>query len=49
MLAMPDVQTEFRRDGLEPIGGSPEELRSLVAAEIEKWGKVIKAAGIQPN
>jgi tripartite-type tricarboxylate transporter receptor subunit TctC len=49
MLAMPDVQAEFRRDGLEPAGGSIEELRSLVRSEIDKWGKVIKAAGIQPN
>jgi tripartite-type tricarboxylate transporter receptor subunit TctC len=49
MLAMPDVQAEFRRDGLEPAGGSAEQLRSLVHSEIDKWGKVIKAAGIQPN
>ena len=49
MLAMPELQAEFRRDGLEPSGGSVDEFRALVHSEIEKWGKVIKAAGIEPN
>jgi tripartite-type tricarboxylate transporter receptor subunit TctC len=49
VIAMPEVQTEFRRDGLEPIGSSVDEFRALVNSEIEKWGKVIKAAGIEPN
>jgi tripartite-type tricarboxylate transporter receptor subunit TctC len=49
VLATPDVQAEFRRDGLEPSGSSVEEFRALVHSEIEKWGKVIKAAGIEPN
>jgi tripartite-type tricarboxylate transporter receptor subunit TctC len=48
-LALPELQTEFRRDGLEPSGGSVDEFRALVNSEIEKWGKVIKAAGIEPN
>ena len=48
-LAMPDLQSEFRKDGLEPIGSSVEAIRALVNSEIEKWGKVIKAAGIEPN
>jgi tripartite-type tricarboxylate transporter receptor subunit TctC len=49
MLAMPDLQSEFRKDGLEPRGSSTAELRSLMLSEIDKWAKVIKAAGIQPN
>lgn len=49
MLAMPELQAEFRRDGLEPSGSSVDEFRALVHSEIEKWGKVIKAAGIEPN
>jgi tripartite-type tricarboxylate transporter receptor subunit TctC len=48
-LAMSDLQAEFRKDGLEPIGSSVEAIRSLVSSEIDKWGKVIKAAGIEPN
>jgi tripartite-type tricarboxylate transporter receptor subunit TctC len=49
LIAMPDLQAEFRKDGLEPISSSVEAIRSLVNSEIDKWGKVIKAAGIEPN
>jgi tripartite-type tricarboxylate transporter receptor subunit TctC len=49
ILAQPDLQTEFRKDGLDPGGSSVEDFRKFVSAEIDKWGKVIKAAGIEPN
>ena len=49
MLASADLQAEFRKDGLEPGGSTVEDFRKFVSAEIDKWGKVIKAAGIQPN
>jgi tripartite-type tricarboxylate transporter receptor subunit TctC len=29
--------------------GSPAELDKFVAAEIEKWGKVIRSAAIKPE
>jgi len=48
-LAAPDLQAEFRKDGLDPTGSTVNAFRSLVSAEIDKWGKVIKAAGIEPN
>jgi tripartite-type tricarboxylate transporter receptor subunit TctC len=48
-LATPDLQAEFRKDGLEPHGSSVADFRSLVRAEIDRWSKVIKAAGIEPN
>jgi len=49
ILALPDVQADFRRDGLEPGGGGVDPFRSFVRSEIDKWAKVIKAAGIEPN
>lgn len=33
--------------GASPIGGSPQELDRLIRAEYEKWGPIIKAAGIK--
>jgi tripartite-type tricarboxylate transporter receptor subunit TctC len=33
--------------GAEPQPGSPEDLRKYLAGEIEKWGKVIREAGIK--
>ena len=48
-LAAPELQAEFRKDGLEPSGSGVDEFRSLVSAEIDKWAKVMKATGIKPN
>lgn len=33
--------------GFEPLAGSPEDLRKFQAAESQKWGKIVTAAGIQ--
>jgi tripartite-type tricarboxylate transporter receptor subunit TctC len=29
------------------LAGGPADFADLIAAEIEKWGKVVKAAGIK--
>src|SRR5262249_343633 len=31
----------------QPNGGTPEELKAFIAAEVAKWGPVIKAANIE--
>jgi len=33
----------------QPIGTAPEALRILMREEAERWGKVIKAAGVKPG
>jgi hypothetical protein len=33
--------------GADPVGSSPEQLAIHMKAEIAKWAKVIKAAGIK--
>ena len=45
-LALPDVREKFAAQGAEAIGNTPEEFRAYIRAEIDKWGKVIRAAGI---
>lgn len=35
--------------GIDPISGSPDEMREYMKRELEKWGQVIKAAGLQPE
>jgi tripartite-type tricarboxylate transporter receptor subunit TctC len=35
--------------GAEPIGSTPEEHAAVTHAEIDKWRKVAKAAGIDPQ
>jgi tripartite-type tricarboxylate transporter receptor subunit TctC len=41
-----DIQQRFVNEGLEPMGGSPEAFTRFMRAEIAKYAKVIKAAGI---
>ena len=41
-----DIQQRFVNEGLEPMGGTPDAFTRFMRAEIEKYAKVIKAAGI---
>ena len=45
----PDMRERLIKQGAEPLGGSPEELRQYLAGEISKWGKVIREAGIRQD
>ena len=42
-----EVKERFTQMGLDPVGGSSEELGRRVAADIEKWTAVAKAANIK--
>jgi tripartite-type tricarboxylate transporter receptor subunit TctC len=46
-LAAPDVREKLLAQGAEPVGSSPEEFRTYIGAEIEKWGKVVRASGLR--
>jgi len=43
------AKTFFETAGSEPWTTSPDELAKFQAVETQKWGKVIKAAGIEPE
>jgi tripartite-type tricarboxylate transporter receptor subunit TctC len=45
ILRMPDVIGLFRGQGVEPLGGSPAEFEAFLRAQIDKWGRVVKASG----
>ena len=47
VLQMSDMRARLEAEGAEPSGGSPEEFGRFFRAEIDKWGKVIRAAGIK--
>ncbi|MNY22406.1 Tripartite tricarboxylate transporter family receptor [compost metagenome] len=47
IVAMPDVQEKLRGLGVEPDGRTADAFGAFQRAEIVKWGKVIKDAGIQ--
>jgi tripartite-type tricarboxylate transporter receptor subunit TctC len=46
-LATPEGRELFVSQGHEPGGDGPDEYAAFIRAEIEKWSKVAKAAGIQ--
>ena len=49
LLAQPDVKSRIEGLGFEVIGSSPAEFAAQIRVEVEKWTKVVKAAGIKVN
>jgi len=49
VLKMPDVAKRIESFGLEPNGLPPQEFSAYIRAELAKWGKVIREAGIKPE
>src|SRR4029077_6405071 len=46
-LGSPAMRQFYATIGDEPAGGTPEEFAALIAADSQKWGEVIKRAGIR--
>ena len=46
-VARPEVRDRFLATGIEPIGGTPEQLAVFVKADIVRTAKVIREAGIR--
>jgi len=49
ILKAPDVLEVLAKQGGMPLVSSPVEFRNLLAKDIAKWAKTIKAAGIKVN
>jgi tripartite-type tricarboxylate transporter receptor subunit TctC len=48
-LAEPSVKKLFVSQAAEIVGSRPEEFSAFLRSEVQRWGAVIKAAGIQPQ
>lgn len=44
-----EVNERLSKEGADPVGNSSAEFGRFIASEIEKWRKVIRAAGITPT
>jgi tripartite-type tricarboxylate transporter receptor subunit TctC len=49
VLTAADVTAKLASAGLEPVANSPEEFAAVLKADLSKWGKLIKDAGIRSN
>ncbi len=47
-LKSADLIEQFRLQGYEPVGGTPEEATAWIKSEVARWTEVIRAAGIEP-
>ncbi len=45
----PELRARLEPDGSRVVGGTPEEFRAFLAADVEKWRQVVKATGAKPE
>jgi tripartite-type tricarboxylate transporter receptor subunit TctC len=49
MIAKPQIVAKFADLGAEPLGGTPERASAFIKQDQEKWGRIIREAGIKLN
>jgi tripartite-type tricarboxylate transporter receptor subunit TctC len=49
VLQLPEVREAARAEGSTITGGTPEQFQEYLKAELAKFGKLVKAAGIKPD
>jgi len=47
ILVLPEVKDRLAADGADAVGSRPDEFAAYIRAELAKWGKVVKTAGIK--
>jgi tripartite-type tricarboxylate transporter receptor subunit TctC len=47
IMALPEMRERFLAQAAEPVGNRPEEYAAFIQAEIVKWAKVVKEAGLK--
>ena len=46
---MPDVQQHLLKEGADAVATSPQDLRARMSADYEKWGDIVRRAGVTAN
>ena len=48
-LAAPELVEHLRSEGSDVVAGSPEQFRAFLKSEVDRWGPIVRAAGIKAN
>ncbi|MDB5318324.1 MAG: hypothetical protein JWO24_4168 [Rhodospirillales bacterium] len=46
---MPEVRERFSALGIDPVGGTSDEFKALIASDIKTWTEVATAANIKAD
>ena len=47
IVKLPDMTQRFQLDGADAVGSTPKEFAAFLKAEMQKWSKVIRDAGVK--
>jgi tripartite-type tricarboxylate transporter receptor subunit TctC len=47
VLQLPDVGKRFAAEGIEALGGTPDQFGSYIRADMERWARVVREANIR--
>jgi tripartite-type tricarboxylate transporter receptor subunit TctC len=45
----PDIRERLEKEGMAVVAGTPQAFGAYIRSETEKWAKIVKSAGIQPE
>ena len=49
VLKQPDTAERVREQGFDIVASPPEAAQSFMAAEVERWGKLVREANIKAD
>ena len=49
VLTSDEVIAQFRKQGYEPVGDTPDQSSARIKADVAQWTKIIREAGIEPQ
>jgi tripartite-type tricarboxylate transporter receptor subunit TctC len=49
IIALPDVQERYASLGMTPAHSTPQQVTELIRSDTQKFGPVLKAAGVEPE
>ena len=48
-LKSPELIEQFRIQGYEPLGGTPDDMKMQIKTDVAQWTRIIRDAAIEPQ